>query len=110
MTTLLLLPLIAFVLILLVVAGASAAASLLAPKATAQAAGKDKAYACGEDYPIHQGQPEYSEFFPFAIFFTLMHVVALIAATVPGGSLQIALLAVLYLLAAIIGLGILYRS
>ena len=72
--------------------------------------GRDKAYACGEDVKVHMGQPEYKQFFPFAYFFTIMHVIALIVATAPSGNVQIAALAVLYLLAAVMGLFILFRS
>ena len=47
--------------------------------------GKEKPYACGEDMPENQGQPDYSEFFKFAFFFTIVHVVALVVATDPNG-------------------------
>ena len=40
-------------------------------------------YACGEDLPDHMIQPDYGQFFPFAFFFTILHVVALMATTVP---------------------------
>lgn len=56
--------------------------------------GKTKSYACGEDMPVNQGQPEYSQFFKFAFFFTIMHVVVLIVATDPSG---ISLMSGLYL-------------
>jgi NADH-quinone oxidoreductase subunit A len=71
--------------------------------------GEGKSYACGEDIPTNQMQPDYSQFFPFAFFFTLLHVFTLIIATVPaltGGSFTIA---VIYILAAITGLVILFR-
>ena len=72
--------------------------------------GKFKAYACGEDVKDHRATPEYAQFFPFAFFFTIMHVIALIVATAPSGSVRISALAVLYLLAAVMGLFILFRS
>ena len=35
-------------------------------------------------------QPDYGQFFPFAFFFTILHVVALMVATVPAGTCGIA--------------------
>jgi len=49
------------------------------------AGNKQNAYACGENMEENQGQPEYSEFFKFAFFFTIMHVIALVVATDPNG-------------------------
>ena len=74
-----------------------------------QPAGKYKAYACGEDVKDHQGAPVYGEFFQFAFFFTILHVIALIVATVPSGSIQAACLAVAFILSAAVGLFILFR-
>ena len=51
-----------------------------APKAVA-GSGRDKPYACGEDIPDEKAIPDYQEFFPFAIFFTLLHVAGLMIAT-----------------------------
>ena len=74
------------------------------------APGKLKSYACGEDYKNHRVRPEYRQFFPFAFFFTIMHVVALMVATVPSGSTSVLPLAITYLVGAAIGLFILFRS
>lgn len=72
--------------------------------------GKGKAYACGEDVENNRINPDYSQFFPFAFFFTIMHVVALIVATVPAAATKFSLLmAVLYLVVAIVSLFILFR-
>lgn len=71
--------------------------------------GKLKSYACGEDVANHRVQPNYSQFFPFAFFFTIMHVAALVVATVPRGSPLASLFAVAYLAAAAIGLFVLFR-
>lgn len=68
--------------------------------------GKTKAYACGEDLSVNQARPDYSEFFPFAFFFTIMHVVALIVTTVPAGTYGLPLL---YLAVAVLALLILFR-
>jgi hypothetical protein len=69
-----------------------------------------KAYACGEDFKGHFIQPDYSQFFPFAFFFTILHVVALVIATVPQETVGIFAIAVVYVLAAIIGLLILLKK
>ena len=69
-----------------------------------------KSYACGEDVPDHRAQPDYAQFFPFAFFFTIMHVFALIVATVPGGSPVAAAIAVGYVMVSAVGLYILFRK
>jgi len=72
--------------------------------------GKNKAYACGEDVADHRAQPDYRQFFPFAFFFTIMHVVVLVIATAPTSlDLNLVLIPVLYVVTAIIGLLILFR-
>ena len=43
--------------------------------------GKFKPYACGEEASGEKAIPDYQQFFPFAIFFTLLHVAGLIIAT-----------------------------
>jgi NADH:ubiquinone oxidoreductase subunit 3 (subunit A) len=69
-----------------------------------------KEYACGEDFQGHSIQPDYSQFFPFAFFFTILHVVALVIATVPQETVAILSIAVVYVLAAVIGLLILLKK
>ena len=66
-----------------------------------------KAYACGEDFSQHLIQPDYSQFFPFAFFFTLMHVLSLIIATVPKG---LSSMPFLYLASGVVALFILFRK
>jgi NADH-quinone oxidoreductase subunit A len=106
----LILPPIAFMIVLAFSIVMSFVSSKLAFKSTSHQPGKLKAYACGEDVPCHRLQPDYSQFFPFAFFFTIMHVLALIITTVPaGGALQVTGIAVLYVLAAASGLLILFR-
>ena len=68
-----------------------------------------KAYACGEDFKEHLIQPDYSQFFPFAFFFTILHVVALVIATVPTENFETFAIAVVYIVGAVIGLFILLR-
>ncbi len=64
--------------------------------------GKKTQYACGEDVPAQRVQPDYSAFFPFALFFSIIHVTALIMATLPSGN--IALMGILYLAGVAISL------
>jgi NADH:ubiquinone oxidoreductase subunit 3 (subunit A) len=71
--------------------------------------GKLKSYACGEDVKNNRIAPDYSEFFPFAFFFTIMHVLALVVVTVPAGSLSATVIAIGYASALAIGLFILFR-
>lgn len=80
----LLAPPVTFGIYLLLSVGISALSKRLAARGTDSEA-KEQAYACGEDMPENQGQPDYSEFFKFAFFFTIIHVVALVVATDPAG-------------------------
>jgi NADH:ubiquinone oxidoreductase subunit 3 (subunit A) len=72
--------------------------------------GKTKPYACGEDIDHHRLQPDYYQFFSVAFCFTILHVAAMIIATVPSGSLEISVLAVLFALSAGVGLAIFMRK
>jgi len=58
--------------------------------------GKLSTYACGEDIPGVKVQFGYRLFYVFALFFTIMHVAALVIATIPGG--KVAYLGIIYLL------------
>jgi NADH-quinone oxidoreductase subunit A len=99
-------PPIAFLVVLLVTMGLFYAASLLSFKRKGARGGMDKPYAGGETMKTNRFSPNYSQFFPFAFFFTILHVVTLIVATSPTGSLGIA---VLYIAGALLGLFILFR-
>ncbi len=59
-------------------------AGRLAPKLN-PSGGKLKSYACGEDIPGAKMQFGYRLFFFIALFFTMMHVAALVVATLPSG-------------------------
>ena len=107
--TLLLLPPIAFLIVFIAVYGLTRVLSALAITGTRRGKGQGELYACGEEFPDARIQPNYAQFFPFAFFFTLMHVVVLTVATVPIGKLSSHPVAILYLLAACIGLLVLYR-
>ncbi len=76
--------------------------SLLAGKVSSDSSGKKTQYACGEDIPAQRVQPNYAFFFPFALFFTIIHVTALILATLPVGN--IALMGILYMVGVVISL------
>jgi NADH:ubiquinone oxidoreductase subunit 3 (subunit A) len=71
---------------------------------------QNKPYACGENVTKHRLQPEYSQFFSFAFFFTIMHVIALFVATVPKAPAGIVGISVIYLGCAALGLYILRRN
>ena len=71
--------------------------------------GQLKGYACGEEVSDHRVQPDYSQFFSFAFFFTIMHVMALVVATVPAGYPAASLCAAVYLVGSAVGLFILFR-
>ena len=108
-TTLLLSPPAVFVIILLIVICISSMLSKLAFKPKKLVDGLTKPYACGEDILSHMIQPDYTQFFPFAFYFTILHVVALMIALVPVETLETLVIAVIYIFGAIIGLTVLYR-
>jgi hypothetical protein len=111
MTGMALLPPIAFAVVLASVWLQSRAMGWLAlrPKDGAEAPGKRKPFASGEKVEDHRTQPDYRQFFHFAFFFTIMHVVALIVATVPRGSAGAALLATGFIVSAAISVAVLFR-
>jgi len=107
----LLTPPIAFLIILIFSLLMSQASSLLAYRSKHPAAGLDKAYTGGEEVETSRVQPDYSQFFPFAFFFTILHVVTLMVTTVPAKETFGAyIMAVLYIFGAGIGLFILLRK
>jgi NADH:ubiquinone oxidoreductase subunit 3 (subunit A) len=69
-----------------------------------------KSYSCGEEFSGHLIQPDYSQFFPFAFFFTVLHVVAMVIATIPVETTATLAIAVVYIIGAVIGLFILLRK
>jgi hypothetical protein len=106
---LLLIPPVALTLLVFLVWALSAAASPLGFRRKGPRGALDKPYAGGEDIDSHRVQPDYSQFFPFAFFFTILHVVTLIVATSPAGIAGSAAFAVLYVLGALLALYILFR-
>jgi len=99
-------PLVAFILLLIVFILFTFVSKHLAPKG-AESFGKGESYAGGENVKSHKAQPDYRQFFPFAFFFTIMHVVVLIVATVPNA---MAPLSFVYIFVAILALLILFRK
>jgi NADH-quinone oxidoreductase subunit A len=98
----LLFPPVAFAVFLLVGLLLLFSGSLLAAKANSNDGGKKTQYACGEDIPAKKVQPDYTVFFPFALFFTIIHVTALILSTLPAGN--IAFMGILYMFGVAISL------
>jgi len=105
----LLVPPVAFTIILIVVWTLSTASGRLSLKRKGPRGALDKPYAGGEDVQKHRFQPDYGEFFPFAFFFTIMHVVTLIVATSPARTLESLSIAAIYVLGALLGLVMLFR-
>jgi NADH:ubiquinone oxidoreductase subunit 3 (subunit A) len=108
--TVLLSPPVAFLIILSVGLILSAFCSRCAFRSRENSSEAKKGYACGEDFQGHLIQPDYSQFFPFAFFFTILHVVALVIATVPTETIETFAIAVVYVVGAIMGLVILLRK
>lgn len=72
--------------------------------------GATKAYACGEE-PMHSHiQPDYSNFFHFAFYFTILHVVALFISTAPTDSITSLSVAIIYIIGAVTGMFILLEK
>ena len=100
---------VALTLLVLVVWLFSAAVSPLAFRRKGTRGALDKPYAGGEDVEKHRFQPDYSQFFPFAFFFTILHVVTLIVTTSPARVMGSVAFALIYVLGALLALFILFR-
>lgn len=100
----------AFIIVLLFVMFVSEILAPLAPRPKAvPGSGKNKPYGCGEEVSEQKVSPDYQGFFPFAIFFTLLHVAALMIATWSFNPVSAgAALAAGYLLAVAVILAILF--
>ncbi len=111
MSNLLLLPAVAFIVMLLIFRAQLYLMSKVAARGRSDVEGKNKAYACGEDAYEHRINPDYRQFFPFAFFFTIMHVVALVIATVPTAATHSSYgLAAIFIVIALTSLFILFRK
>jgi len=76
----LLYPPFAFIIALIVMIFFGAIIKDFEPK-TRKSPDSSKTYACGEDFPSEKLNPSYEEFFPWAIFFTVLHIAALVLMT-----------------------------
>jgi NADH:ubiquinone oxidoreductase subunit 3 (subunit A) len=103
-------PPVAFVIILSAICVLVWICSHYAYRKQGSSVGATKEYACGENFQGHSIQPDYSQFFPFAFFFTILHIVALVIATVPAETVETFTMAVTYIVGAAIGLVILLRT
>ena len=104
MSMYLLVPPVAFTLILIVVWALSTASGTLGFKRKGPRGALDKPYAGGEDVSKHRFQIDYGQFFPFAFFFTIMHVAVLTIATVPAGAYAFRAFGYLVIIAASISI------
>jgi NADH-quinone oxidoreductase subunit A len=109
MQSIILSPPVVFIVLLIFFWALSVLFSRLAFRSKKHASGTGKSYACGEDIPDHLAQPDYSQFFPYAFFFTIAHVAVLIITTVPMETLRALVMAIIYILVVVIGLYVLLR-
>ena len=103
----LLTPPIAFLIVFVFIGGLAHLFSFMAYRPKKIPRGAGESYACGESSYNNMAQPDYSQFFPFAFFFTIAHVATLMLITVPQGTKAVMFLALFYLLAVVVGLFIL---
>jgi len=101
-------PPLAFLVLLMAAGVLSVGLSRLAERRTKRPRGATASYACGEDLKDHLFQPDYAQFLPFAFFFTILHVIALMAATVPVETVVSFSIAAIYLGCASLGVYVLY--
>lgn len=101
MVNFLLTPPAAFILVLALVVLLSFLCSKLAFKGKASSG---LPYECGEDTYNEYAQPDYSQFFPFAFFFTIAHVATLVLSTFYFIDLSVVIVAMLYVAVVVIGL------
>jgi len=102
-------PPVAFTILLVFILILSKLLSRLSFKPKERSDETGKSYSCGEDVASHLIQPDYGQFFPFAFFFTILHVITLMLTTVPLETIESLSLAVIYIAGTIVGLVILFR-
>ena len=102
-------PPIAFIIVLAVTVLMSGLLSKLSFRAKKGEDASTTSYSCGEEGLTPLIQPDYSQFFPFAFFFTILHVTALIITTIPMETLGSLSIAIVYLAGAMTALFILFR-
>jgi len=99
-----------FVIILVLLFILNRLSSKLAYRSDKSKPGCCESYACGESNFDNNAQPDYSQFFPFAFFFTLAHVATLIITTIPAANSGALAIAAFYIIASIVGLSVLLRK
>lgn len=99
-------PPIIFAVFLGIFALAMAAAASCAPKKRNSGRALDP-YACGHRDVENYVNPNYSQFFRFAIVFTVMHVIALVITTAPLDAMALPLA---YVAAGVLTLVIIFRK
>ena len=103
-------PPVAFFVVLFAMMAFSWIFSRLSIRPGSHARDEGEPYACGEEQYDHSVRPDYSILFPFAFFFTIAHVAALMMTTVPFVSARVLALAVLFITGSMTGLYILMRK
>jgi NADH:ubiquinone oxidoreductase subunit 3 (subunit A) len=98
-------PPVAFLVFMLVGLGIYGLGRLMAGEVVPES-GKSEPYACGEPFKAEHVRFGYAKFYVAALFFTLMHVAALVIATVPTG--VNAFKALIYLGAIAVSIALLY--
>ncbi|HUJ73932.1 MAG TPA: hypothetical protein VL359_03700 [bacterium] len=109
MSALLLIPPVALTLLVIVVRVLLGASGTLSFRRKGARGALQKPYAGGETIERHRVQVDYSQFFPFAFFFTILHVVTLVVATAPARGLGGLAISLIYVMGALLGLWILFR-
>jgi NADH-quinone oxidoreductase subunit A len=110
MEKILLSPPAALIILLAVALLLSALGASISFKSQKRPEGLEKAYTGGELVETHRVQPDYSQFFPFAFYFMILHVVTLVIATSPTENAGSFAIAAIYLFGAVLGLVILFRN
>ncbi len=105
-SNILLSPPVLFLILLAIGLALSHAVSGLAAPGSTTGERKLESYACGQRHLAHNASPDYGQFFPYAFFFTIMHVLVLVVATAPREALTLPLL---YVGAGLLALYIIFR-
>ena len=103
-------PAVVFIIILVLILLLNKLFCALSFRVNKPAAGSGESYACGESNFDNTVQPDYSQFFPFAFFFTLAHVTTLIITTVPVADKGVFVMAGIYILGAMLSLIVLLKK
>jgi len=110
MHKLLITPPVVFIIVLTILWLVSRLFSVISFKPEKSKESSGDSYACGEENYDHMAQPDYSNFFQFAFFFTIAHVATLIMTTVPSEITGAFMMAAIYVLGAVVGLYILFTK